>query len=140
MGRFKNLMFQRFLSKAQFSSRAEQVLAKGSGTSTYNSGMQFFHWASGSAILACLGLVQYKQSLPANTDDEKKELGRIMMYHKSFGLIVTGLYFPRVVARLISRKPPGTGGAALSALAAVNHYAMYALVMTMCGTGVGMGI
>jgi len=106
-----------------------------SGPQSYNGGMQFFHWASGCAILACLGLVQYKQSLPTNTDEEKKAVGNIMMLHKSFGLVVSGLYLPRLLNRLVATKPTPVGGV----LASLNHWAMYGLVATLCFTGVGMG-
>ena len=92
-------MFTRFVSKARFSTSSKPTVEK------YNGAMQFFHWAAGGSILACLGLIQYKQSLPVKTDEEKAVVGNIMMYHKSFGLVVSGLYFPRLLTALASKHP-----------------------------------
>jgi len=121
------------LNKANFSVKNQ------SGPTQYNHAMQFFHWAAGGSILACLGLVQYKQSLPADTDVEKKKVGNLMMLHKSFGLVVTGLYLPRLAAKMVSTHPAAPGFSVVQSLAKINHWGMYALVMTMCATGVGMG-
>jgi len=96
-------MFNKFLNKAHFSVKTQ------TGPTQYNHSMQFFHWAAGASILACLGLVQYKQSLPAKTDEEKKYVGNLMMLHKSFGLVVTGLYFPRLAVKMVSKHPAAPG-------------------------------
>ena len=44
------------------------------------------------------------------------------------------------MTRIVSAKPPGTTLPILKQVAALNHWGMYALVFTLCGTGVGMGI
>ena len=102
--------------------------------------MQLFHWASAGAIMTCLATVQYKQSLPTDTDAEKKHVGDVMWLHKSFGLVVGGLFWPRLVTRIVSKKPVSTNLPLIKQLAKLNHWGMYGLVLTMVITGCGMGV
>lgn len=90
--------------------------------------------------MTCLATVQYKQSLPTDTDAEKKKVGDVMWLHKSFGLVVGGLLLPRIAMRLVSKKPVSTNLPLIKTLAKVNHFGMYALVWTMVFTGCGMGV
>ena len=129
-------MFRNILAKAKFSTSTSATPA---APEKYNAGMQFFHWGMGGAIMACLGLVQYKQSLPAVTDEEKKVVGNLMMYHKSFGLIVSGLMVPRILTKIVSKAPPGPSIKALSVLSKVSHWGMYGLVSFLCISGINMG-
>ena len=92
----------------------------------YNGAMKFFHWSMGGCIMACIGFSHYYERLPKNTDEEKKLAGNFMMYHKSLGLIVSGLYLPRLVTRIVSKKPPVTK------LKKVSHWGMYFLITATC--------
>ena len=129
-------MFRNILSKVRFSTNAT---AKPAAPESYNAGMQFFHWGMGGAILACLGLVQYKQSLPANTDEEKAVVGKLMMYHKSFGLVVGGLLMPRLLTKMVSKHPSAPSIKVISALSKISHWGMYSLVAGLFISGFNMG-
>ena len=63
-----------------------------------------------------------------------------MTYHKSFGLAVAFMVAPRLLTRLGSRIPAHVGILpGQSKIASVSHFWMYALLIAMTGTGVGMG-
>jgi len=62
-----------------------------------------------------------------------------MMYHKSFGLIVSGLFLPRFVARIVSQKPAEPEVKVLRILSKVSHWGMYSLVAALCLSGINMG-
>ena len=61
------------------------------------------------------------------------------MYHKSFGLIVSGLYLPRLVTRMVSKKPAEPAAQAFRILSKVSHWGMYSLVAALCFSGINMG-
>lgn len=86
-------------------------------------------------VLACTGLVQYKQS----TKDKKLQ-GDLMFWHKSFGLLVGIMLVPRIATRLMSKVPPPPSGSALEhAGAKLSHYGAYSLLAALPLTGIGMG-
>ena len=62
-----------------------------------------------------------------------------MGLHKSFGLVVSGLFIPRLFTRLISKEPPQSSVKVLRILSKISHWGMYGLVGTLCGTGLSMG-
>ena len=61
----------------------------------------------------------------------------MMFWHKSFGTLMCLLLVPRLATRMFSKIPPNTD--ALNKLSKASHLGTYALLTTMCGTGVGMG-
>lgn len=129
-------MFRNFLSKNKFSTK---VVMPPEAPQKYNAAMTFFHWGMGGAILACLGLVQYKQSLPFTTEEEKAKVGKLMGYHKSFGLVVSGLMLPRLLNKMVSKHPAGPSVSILRYLSKLSHWGMYGLVTSLCVSGISMG-
>ena len=65
--------------------------------------------------------------------------------HKSFGLLAAGLLLPRIAIRLMASKagkiPAAFEGPMIQkALATMNHYVMYFMLIWMPVTGIAMGI
>ena len=65
--------------------------------------------------------------------------------HKSFGLLAAGLLVPRIAIRLMASKagkiPAALEGPMVQkALATMNHYVMYFMLIWMPVTGIAMGI
>jgi len=64
-----------------------------------------------------------------------------MWYHKSTGLLVLGLFMPRLFIRLTSKKfpPPVEGNIIEQTLATISHNLLYFFIAFMGASGVIMG-
>jgi cytochrome b561 len=100
----------------------------------YNGGMQVMHWASGLAVLGCVGFVQAAQYTKGKTK------GRAMFLHKSFGLLAAILITPRLALRLASTVPKHLPGPTWEVMAAnASHLSLYGFLIFMPASGVAMG-
>jgi len=94
-----------------------------------------FHWSMAGGILACTGLVQYKQR-----SEDKEVQSNAMFYHKSVGLLMGMLILPRVAVRIMSKQPKKVEGSAIEHLGSnLSHYGFYGLLAALPLTGIGMG-
>jgi cytochrome b561 len=91
-------------------------------------------------VLACFGIIQYKQSMPLKTDEQKEAMYSMMFWHKSFGTLCCLLLAPRLLTRMVSRIPASNVSGVEAKLAKFSHLGTYALLTTMCATGAGMGL
>eukprot|EP00472_Partenskyella_glossopodia_P003566 CAMPEP_0197516934 /NCGR_PEP_ID=MMETSP1318-20131121/1888_1 /TAXON_ID=552666 /ORGANISM="Partenskyella glossopodia, Strain RCC365" /LENGTH=148 /DNA_ID=CAMNT_0043066087 /DNA_START=239 /DNA_END=685 /DNA_ORIENTATION=- len=74
-----------------------------------------------------------------NTKD-KKDKGKYMRLHKSFGLCTAFAVAPRVLVRLTSKLPQNLPGSSLEHMAAsASHGLMYVFMIGMPATGIAMG-
>ncbi len=98
------------------------------------------HWATAAAFIATVVSVKAAQ----NTKD-KKQKGKLMRFHKSTALVVSGLVAPRIALRaasaIPSHLPLGSPFSAWAEKFVVNasHTALYAALLVMPLTGIGMG-
>ena len=85
--------------------------------------------------LFCFGSAQ----LTHHTKD-KELIGNLMYYHKSMGLLLAGLLVPRLLVRIVSRKPPHLPSSMVEKYAAnLTHWMTYGFLFGLSGTGIMMG-
>jgi 1,2-dihydroxy-3-keto-5-methylthiopentene dioxygenase len=88
-----------------------------------------------AGVISAVGLVKAQQW----TDDKKKK-GQYMFYHKSFGLLMMGMIFPRVALRLRSTVPSPPPGSVMEQFAGkLSHFALYTGMIVLPISGVLMG-
>jgi cytochrome b561 len=97
-----------------------------------------FHWLVALPLIGCVGSVLQAQQAP------KEEKGMWMHRHKSLGLLTAGIVAPRLLYRLLSRSSYNVrnleGNASWENVAGtLSHYALYAFMIIMPGTGIAMG-
>ncbi|KAJ1443328.1 hypothetical protein B484DRAFT_389604 [Ochromonadaceae sp. CCMP2298] len=106
----------------------------GPDATRYNTGMQVMHWASGLAVLGCVGFVQAAQWTKG------KDKMRLMFLHKSCGLLAAIVITPRLAIRLASTIPKHIPGPMWETLAAnATHLSLYGFLIFMPASGVAMG-
>ena len=87
---------------------------------SYPGGVKLMHWIGGIGTLCCFATVQAAQRKWAPASE-------MMMYHKSFGLVLMGVILCRVPLRLKAKIPAPLPGNALEHIAAkLSHVTLYA--------------
>jgi cytochrome b561 len=95
--------------------------------------MRIIHWTMAAGVLTCFALVEIGRYVSKPTKQ------KLMMYHKSIGLTMLVLIFPRVFLRLTRKLPPAVPGPWWEHLAAeASHYLLYAALFAMPITGLSM--
>jgi len=106
---------------------------------TYSKGLARMHWLTAPAMLGCVGCVMVKQQLP----NGHKDIGTLMFYHKSLGLMTAIFAGPRIAARLMSSIPSAmpsvVNASAEHVMAKATHVGLYGFLIAMPVTGIGMG-
>ncbi|GAB5373497.1 hypothetical protein AAMO2058_001757000 [Amorphochlora amoebiformis] len=101
----------------------------------YNTGMKWLHWATAGGVIGCFASVTLAQQTK-----NKKEKGKYMQLHKSFGLLTAGFMVPRMALRLTSKMPAYLPGPMWQHyLASASHGIMYFFLVAMPVTGIAMG-
>jgi cytochrome b561 len=107
--------------------------------SRYHSALVILHWASAVLLLLALGIgSQVLADLP-NSSPEKPVA---LMGHMIAGGVILLLTIVRLVVRLNTAHPPAatTGMAWADKMAPMMHWALYALVLLMAGSGIAMSV
>ena len=130
-------MFRNILKSAT-SKLQSRLFSSSAGTSSpeaYPASVKLFHWGMAAGILSTVGLVKAQQS----TDDKKKK-GEYMFYHKSFGMLMLGMIFPRVALRLGASMPAPPAGSLVEHFAGkLSHFALYTGMIVLPVSGALMG-
>ena len=103
----------------------------------YHVTARWMHWTMGGLVAGAVSTILYKQSLPK--DDPG--IGAVMWWHKSCGVTVAML-LPLRIALFFATKRPGMipgSGVITHTIGTAAHYALYAFLVAMAFTGVGMG-
>ena len=97
------------------------------------------HWLL--AILIIMALVAGNVLLEAVPNSDPQKIGGLQN-HMTLGIVIGVLMLIRLATRLSSNKPPhaDTGNALLNTAGHVAHWALYALVLLMVGSGIGIAI
>lgn len=105
----------------------------------YHPALVLLHWVSAVLLLVALGMgSQVLAELP-NTDPGKSDA---LKGHMIAGLVILVLTVIRLLVRATTAHPPAasTGMAWADRLAPFMHWALYALVLAMVGSGIGMAV
>jgi cytochrome b561 len=103
----------------------------------YHPMLAALHWLLAFLLIGLLAVGTLALKQVPNASAEKLSLLRV---HMVMGASVLVLMLVRLVARLTTENPPAakTGNPFLDALAPWVHWALYALVFIMAGSGIGM--
>jgi cytochrome b561 len=101
----------------------------------YDSTIRWLHWSMAAGIIPCVALVKLAQ----DTQDNVKK-GQLMFYHKSIGLTMLGLIFPRLYLSMTRKAPALPNPNVLLQYASLaSHKLFYALLVFLPLSGVTMG-
>jgi cytochrome b561 len=105
----------------------------------YHPALVVLHWLSAALVLVALGMGSQLLSELPNSSPEKPEA---LMGHMIAGGVILLLTLVRLVVRLKTAHPPAatTGMAWADRLAPFMHWALYASVFTMAGSGIAMSV
>lgn len=105
----------------------------------YHPALVALHWIL--AIMIIVALVMGGQVLAALPNDSPDKMFSLRA-HMSIGLIIGTLMVARLVTRLRTQHPPkaDTGNALLNMGGQVAHWALYAIVLLMVASGIGISI
>jgi cytochrome b561 len=105
----------------------------------YHKALVVLHWVLAVLLLVALAMGTFQLKTIPNTSPEKIFALRA---HMIAGGLILVLMLVRLVVRLRTRHPAPatTGNPLLDRLAPVMHWAMYALVLVMAGSGVAMSV
>ncbi|MCK0143835.1 cytochrome b/b6 domain-containing protein [Aliiroseovarius sp. F20344] len=97
------------------------------------------HWVLAAMIVG--GLIMGGQVLAALPNDSPDKLFSLRM-HMSLGMIIGVLMIIRLITRLRTQHPPkaDTGNALLNMGGQAAHWALYALVLLMVASGIGISL
>ncbi|MDP4024976.1 cytochrome b [Methylobacterium sp. NEAU 140] len=102
-----------------------------SGLPRYNPVSQALHWLTSALVLAILPLAWVAISLPPGPNK-----GSIFVLHKSVGLTIFAIVVLRIVWRMIRPAPPDPKAPwALTLIARINHWLLYAIFLIMPVSG-----
>ena len=106
-------------------------------TKRYYPALVVLHWVSAIFLLLALGMGSQVLSALPNTDPGKLDA---LKGHMVVGAVILVLTVLRLLARATTVHPPSarTGMAFTDRLVPVMHWALYALVLVMIGSGIGM--
>ena len=98
-----------------------------SGMPRYNPLAQALHWLTAALVLAVLPLAWVALSLPP-----APLKGSIFVLHKSVGLTIFAIVVVRIVWRVVRPAPPDPSAPmALTLIARINHWLLYAIFLIM---------
>lgn len=93
------------------------------------------HWLMAAGTLTTIGTVKMAQLIDCQISKEK-----LMLVHKSTGLLMAGAIFPRIAIRLASKTPNAPKGTLIEHVAArISHLSLYGFMLFMPATGIAMG-
>ena len=98
----------------------------------YGGVAQVLHWLTALLALAVLPLAWVAEALPR----EAASKGNLFVLHKSVGLTILAVVAGRIVWRMVHPAPPDPGTpAALTLIARINHWLLYAIFLVMPVSG-----
>lgn len=105
----------------------------------YHPFLVVLHWLL--AIMIVVGLVMGGNVLSETPNSDPEKVFFLRM-HMSMGLVILVLMLVRLVVRFKSQKPPHAdiGNSLLNKLGVLAHYLLYALVILMAASGMGISI
>ena len=108
--------------------------------SRYTKLQSWLHWGMAPALTGSILCVLKAQQYDWKTSGEQK--GLWMFRHKSLGLLTGMLVVPRIWVKMTSPAVAALAGdtAQLQMAARLSHGSLYAFMIMMAATGIGMGL
>ncbi|KAL3932805.1 MAG: hypothetical protein SGPRY_000550 [Prymnesium sp.] len=104
--------------------------------------LQWVHWLTAFGTVVTIGTVKSAQATtgPTSLGTKGETKAKLMLWHKSTAVLVSSLFFPRVLLRLFTKLPAAMEGHFLEQTAAkLGHASLYAFMLAMPASGIAMG-
>jgi len=132
-------MFRTSLGRFSAAAEAAEGTAAAAPLQKYHIVTRWFHLVSGAGMVTCVGTILAATNLYPEWSKCNKEQtaakGNLLFWHKSTGLAMLFVAWPRTVMRLMYPRPAHLGSSLEGTLASLSHVLMQAFVVVLPTSG-----